>query len=123
VTSYMLGAPDGRKLGAPGYSHEFVARLFRPLLAEWGRVTDIKDPRRHLAAAVADCRRRGVTPVHFSVLPFQDVCLAADAVNVVMPAWERVLAHPDGLKIKQALDRCLPTSQIIIARKPAAHRA
>jgi hypothetical protein len=88
VTSYMLGAPDGRNLGAPGYSHEFVARLFRPLLAEWGRVTDIKDPRRHLAAAVADCRRRGVTPVHFSVLPFQDVCLAADAVNVVMPAWE-----------------------------------
>lgn len=35
-------------------------------------------------------------------------------------AWERVLAHPDGLKIKQALDRCLPKSQVIIARKPAA---
>ena len=33
VTSYMLGAPDGRNLGAPGYSHEFVARLFKPLLA------------------------------------------------------------------------------------------
>jgi SAM-dependent methyltransferase len=33
-------------------------------------------------------------------------------------AWERVLAHPDGLRIKQALDRCLPKSQIIIARKP-----
>lgn len=88
VTSYMLGAPDGRNLGAPGYSHEFVARLFRPLLAEWGQVTDIKDPRRQLAAAVADCHHRGVTPVHFSVLPFQDVCLADEAVNVVMPAWE-----------------------------------
>jgi hypothetical protein len=88
VTSYMLGAPDGRNLGAPGYSHEFVARLFKPLLAEWGEVVDIKDPRRQLVAAVADCRRRGVTPVHFSVLPFQDVCLAQDAINVVMPAWE-----------------------------------
>lgn len=88
VTSYMLGAPDGRNLGAPGYSHEFVARLFRPLLGRWGRVVDIKDPRRDLAAAVADCHRRGVKPVHFSVLPFQDVCLADGAVNVVMPAWE-----------------------------------
>jgi hypothetical protein len=88
VTSYMLGAPDGRNLGAPGYSHEFVARLFKPLLAQWGCVVDIKDPHRQLAAAVADCRRRGVTPVHFSVLPFQDVCLADAALNVVMPAWE-----------------------------------
>jgi hypothetical protein len=88
VTSYMLGAPDGRNLGAPGYSHEFVARLFKPLLAQWGAVVDIRDPHRQLAAAVADCRQRGVTPVHFSVLPFQDVCLADDALNVVMPAWE-----------------------------------
>jgi len=32
-------------------------------------------------------------------------------------AWEQVLAHPDGLKIKRALDSCLPKSQIIIARK------
>jgi glycosyltransferase involved in cell wall biosynthesis len=88
ITSYMLGAPDGRNLGAPGYSHEFVARLFRPLLSRWGRVVDIRDPRRQLAAAVADCRRRGATPIHFSVLPFQDVCLADGAINIVMPAWE-----------------------------------
>lgn len=88
VTSYMLGGPDGHNLGAPGYSHEFVARLFKPLLARWGTVTDIRDPHRDLAKAVAACRSRGSIPVHFSVLPFQDVCLAEDAINVVMPAWE-----------------------------------
>jgi ubiquinone/menaquinone biosynthesis C-methylase UbiE len=33
--------------------------------------------------------------------------------------WEQVLAHPDGLKLKGALDRCLPKSQIIVARKAA----
>ena len=88
VTSYMLGAPDGSNLGAAGYSHEFVARLFRPLLEQWGPVTDIKDARRDLDLAVAACRARGTTPVHFSVLPLQDVHFAKDAINIVMPAWE-----------------------------------
>lgn len=34
-------------------------------------------------------------------------------------AWGQVLAHPDGVRIKRALDRCLPKSQIIVARKAA----
>jgi hypothetical protein len=88
LTSYMLGGPDGRNLGAPGYSHEFVARLFRPLLERMGPVSEIRDARRDLQAAVDGCLRRGRRAVHFSVLPFQDVTLARDAVNVVMPAWE-----------------------------------
>jgi SAM-dependent methyltransferase len=33
-------------------------------------------------------------------------------------AWEGVLAHPDGIRIKRALDQCLPKSQVIVARKP-----
>lgn len=88
ITSYMLGAPDGSNLGVAGYSHEFVARLFRPLLQRWGTVTDIRHPRRELDAAVAASRHRGRQPVHVSVLPLQDVYFAADAFNVVMPAWE-----------------------------------
>lgn len=88
LTSYMLGAPDGKNMGAPGYSHEFVARLFRPLLERWGAVRDIRDAARELQAAVADCRQRGAQPVHFSVLPFQDVSFPADAPTIVMPAWE-----------------------------------
>ena len=59
LTSYMLGAPSGRNLGAAGYSHEFVARLFRPLLERFGAVREIRDPRRDLQAAVDDCIRRG----------------------------------------------------------------
>lgn len=88
LTSYMLGGPDGRNLGAPGYSHEFVARLFRPLLERLGPVSEIRDAHRDLQPAVDDCLRRGRRPVHFSVLPFQDVTLARGAANVVMPAWE-----------------------------------
>lgn len=34
-------------------------------------------------------------------------------------AWGKVLAHPEGPRIKRALDRCLPKSQIIVARKAA----
>jgi SAM-dependent methyltransferase len=33
-------------------------------------------------------------------------------------AWQDLLAHPDGLAIKQTLDRFMPKSQVIIARKP-----
>lgn len=88
VTSYMLGAPLGTNLGAPGYSHEFVARLFSPLLERWGQVRMVKGGTEELQAAAAACRRRGATPVHFSVLPFQDTHILADAVNVVVPAWE-----------------------------------
>ena len=81
LTSYMLGGPDGRNLGAPGYSHEFVARLFRPLLERMGPVSEIRDARRDLQAAVDACTRRGRRPVHFSVLPFQDVTLARQTVD------------------------------------------
>ena len=91
LTCYMLGGPAGRNLGAPGYSHDFVARLFRPLLEQWGEVIEIQDAPRDLQGAVDACLRQGKRPVHFSVLPFQDVCLAAGAANVVMPAWE----YPD----------------------------
>lgn len=88
LTSYMLGAPDGRNLGAPGYSHEFVARQFKSLLERYGTVREIRNTHRDLQPAIDDCIRRGGDPVHFSVLPFQDVVVARDAVNVVMPAWE-----------------------------------
>ncbi len=33
--------------------------------------------------------------------------------------WQDLLAQPDGLAIKQMLDRFMPKSQVIIARKPA----
>jgi SAM-dependent methyltransferase len=32
--------------------------------------------------------------------------------------WQDLLAQPDGLAIKQMLDRFMPKSQVIIARKP-----
>ena len=91
LTCYMLGGPEGHNLGAPGYSHDFVARLFRPILERWGEVIEVRDAPRHLQESVDDCLRQGKQPIHFSVLPFQDVCLVKDAPNIVMPAWE----YPD----------------------------
>jgi hypothetical protein len=91
LTCYMLGAPEGRNLGAPGYSHDFVAKLFRPILERWGDVIEVRDANRHLQASVDEYLRQGRRPVHFSVLPFQDVCLVDGAPNIVMPAWE----YPD----------------------------
>ena len=91
LTCYMLGGPEGRNLGAPGYSHDFVARLFRPILERWGEVIEVRDAPRHLQASVDECLRQGKKPIHFSVLPFQDVSLVKGAPNIVMPAWE----YPD----------------------------
>lgn len=34
--------------------------------------------------------------------------------------WQDLLTQPDGLEIKQVLDRFMPKSQVIIARKPGA---
>lgn len=40
-------------------------------------------------------------------------------LNAWGAAWKHLLNHPDGMRVKRALDRALPKSQIIIARKAA----
>src|SRR5574340_821793 len=91
LTSYGPGATGGRNVGVAGYSYDFVASLYRPLLEQWGEVIEVHDPRRHLEAAVAQAREHGLQPIHVAFLPFQDVCLTPSAPNVVAPAWE----YPD----------------------------
>ncbi len=86
VTSYMTGAPKGRNVGVPGYSYDLVVQLYAPLLQSWGEVAVV--PREAVDSAVETARRRGFEPIHVSFLPFQDVRLARNAPNVVVPAWE-----------------------------------
>ena len=88
LTCYMTGAPAGKNLGRAGYSYDFVARLYMPLLERCGEVIPVPQPHRNLESAIAAARKRGLEPLHFSILPFQDVCLAQTAPNVVVPAWE-----------------------------------
>jgi hypothetical protein len=88
LTCYMTGATEGKNLGIAGYSHDFVARLFGQMLERWGKVIPVPKPEQNLEAAIRDARAQGLDPVHLSVLPFQDVCLARTAPNIVMPAWE-----------------------------------
>lgn len=88
VTSYRTGADTGRNLGTAGYSYDFVARLFEPLLRRWGKLIEIRDASRELEPAIAQARREGFVPIHLSFLPFQDTRLSPSALNVVVPAWE-----------------------------------
>jgi glycosyltransferase involved in cell wall biosynthesis len=86
-----MGAARGNNLGVPGYSYDLVARLFLPLLSRWGEVIQVaRDPAR-IEATIREARQRGLQPILFSFLPFQDVYLTPSASNVVVPFWE----YPD----------------------------
>jgi hypothetical protein len=88
LTSYTPSGAGGKRLGAPGYSYDIVARLLAPLLARWGEVVPLpRDPGR-IEAAIRAARRRGLRPIQVSILPFQDVYLTPSAPNVVFPFWE-----------------------------------
>jgi glycosyltransferase involved in cell wall biosynthesis len=86
VTSYITGAPNGKNLGCPGYSYDFVVRLFAPLLERWGELVVV--PREEVDHAVDEARRRRLEPIHLSFLPLHDIRLAANAPNIAVPAWE-----------------------------------
>ncbi len=88
LTCYMTGAEEGDNLGVEGYSYDIVTKLFLPLLKGCGEVIPVANPHRDLERAARDARNRGLEPVHFSILPLQDVFLAESVPNVVMPAWE-----------------------------------
>lgn len=88
LTCYMTGAEKGANLGAPGYSYDFVAKIFWPLLERWGEVIPVPVPERNLDRVASEARARGLSPVHVSFLPFQDVHLAKSAPNIIVPAWE-----------------------------------
>jgi len=91
LSCYMTGSTEGRNLGTPGYSHDFVARAYAPLLARHGEVRVVPDAQADLDGMVDAVLAEGKLPLHFSILPLQDVVLARRAVNVAVPAWE----YPD----------------------------
>jgi glycosyltransferase involved in cell wall biosynthesis len=88
LISYLSQSPRGKRLGAPGYSYDIVARLFLPLLRRWGEVIPVPRDPGCIESAIRDARRRGLQPIQLSVLPFQDVYLSPSAPNVVFPFWE-----------------------------------
>jgi len=88
LSCYMTGSTEGRNLGIAGYSHDFVAKAFAPLLARYGEVRAVVDPRRNLQQEVDRLIAAQRRPVHFSVLPLQDVVLGERVANIAVPAWE-----------------------------------
>jgi hypothetical protein len=91
LSCYMTGSTEGRNLGTPGYSHDFVANAYAPLLARHGEVRVVPDAKADLDRMVDAVLAEGKLPLHFSILPLQDVVLARRALNVAVPAWE----YPD----------------------------
>lgn len=88
LTCYMTGSTEGRNLGIAGYSHDFVAKAFAPLLGRYGEVREVVDPQRNLQQEVDRLIAAQRRPVHFSVLPLQDVVLGERVANIAVPAWE-----------------------------------
>jgi len=88
LSSYMSGATEGNRLGTAGYSYDFVARLFAPLLERLGKVIEIKKPSVEVPKVIQDARRENRDPILVSFRPFQDAYVTPSAANVVGPAWE-----------------------------------
>jgi hypothetical protein len=91
LTTYNTGSTSGKNLGVAGYSYDFVAQLFRPLLERCGEVIWIRDLETELEPAIQSAREWGSAPVHVGFMPFQDTYLSPHAPNVIVPAWE----YPD----------------------------
>lgn len=88
LTCYMTGATSGKNLGTAGYSYDFVAQLFIPLLSQFGEVIPVPDPRNQLESYAEQARQAGQDPVHVSFLPIQDMPICSSCPNIVVPAWE-----------------------------------
>ena len=89
LSDYGSGATEGsRRLGTAGYSYDFVARLFAPLLERLGKLVAVQNPQAELSQAIAGLRQDNLEPVHVTFRPFQDAHLAPGVRNVVVPAWE-----------------------------------
>ena len=77
LSCYMTGSTEGRNLGTPGYSHDFVARAYAPLLKQFGEVRVVPDAKSDLEPMVDAVYAEGKLPLHFSILPLQDVVLSS----------------------------------------------
>jgi glycosyltransferase involved in cell wall biosynthesis len=88
VSSYRSGATEGRNLGSAGYSYDFVARQFLPLLQRMGEVAVVEASERSLKREADRLQQQGLTPVHICFKPFQHAHLSGSVSNVVVPAWE-----------------------------------
>jgi len=88
VSSYNSGATQGQRLGTPGYSYDFVAKLFAPLFQQLGTFSEVQGSKDDLGRIIEKEIQDNREPVHIVFRPFHDAYLAPHARNVVVPAWE-----------------------------------
>ncbi|MGQ0634176.1 MAG: hypothetical protein ACT4QC_06185 [Planctomycetaceae bacterium] len=88
VSGYGSGATAGRNLGTPGYSYDFVVRLFEPLFRELGDCEVLARPEATLGERAEQAVRNGRRTVHLCFRGLHDAVFAPHMPNVVVPAWE-----------------------------------
>jgi glycosyltransferase involved in cell wall biosynthesis len=87
LSSWLHGTGFSDRLGASGYSYDYLARLYLPLLERLGEVHWIRS-RKELEPTIQHLRARGLDPVHVSFAPFQNAVFSSSAPNVLVLAWE-----------------------------------
>ncbi|MBI3861456.1 MAG: glycosyltransferase [Planctomycetia bacterium] len=88
VSGYGSGATSGRNLGSPGYSYDFVVKLFEPLFRQCGEFQLVDAPESELGERIAAARRNGLEPLFLCFRGLHDVVAAEGAPTIVVPAWE-----------------------------------
>lgn len=87
LSTWLGGAGFSDRIGVSGYSYDYLARLYIPLLERLGEVHWIRD-RKNLEPTIRQLRARGLNPVHISFAPFQSAVFSSSAPNVLVLAWE-----------------------------------
>src|SRR5215468_10217048 len=88
VSSVSPAEATAQRIGREAYSYRFVYRAFAPLLARWGRITEVTNAESRLDHALWQSRRQNDDPFHLSFLPLHLMYLTQKAKNVAFPFWE-----------------------------------
>src|SRR5262245_2143575 len=81
VSSVSPAEATAQRIGREAYSYRFVYRAFAPLLAKWGRITEVTNAESRLDHTLWQSRRQNVEPLHLSFLPLHLVYLTQKAKN------------------------------------------
>jgi glycosyltransferase involved in cell wall biosynthesis len=87
LSTWLHGAGFADQIGVAGYSFDYLARLYLPLLERLGEVHWIRNSH-ELDPMIRQLRSRGLDPVHVTFAPFYAAQFTSSAPNVLMLAWE-----------------------------------
>jgi glycosyltransferase involved in cell wall biosynthesis len=87
LTTWLHGTGFADRIGLAGYSFDYLARLYLPLLERLGEVHWVRHPK-ELEPTIEQLRAKGREPVHVTFAPFYATRFTPSAPNVLVLAWE-----------------------------------